>query len=92
MSFRVRVWLKGEPNPATGVIMDLGLVMDALKDAREALDHRYLNDIEGLSMPTLENIALWIWNRLSAQISRLDQVGVYRDSCGEGCEYYGPES
>ena len=30
----------------------------------KALDHKYLNDIEGLSNPTTEHVAMWIWNKL----------------------------
>ena len=36
----------------------------AVADAREALDHRFLNEVEGLEPPTLERIAMWLWDRL----------------------------
>ena len=47
-SFRVRVTLEGRPNPKTGLISDLGLVKRAFDSALEKLDHRYLNEIDGL--------------------------------------------
>ena len=43
-----------------------------------------------LSAPTLERIAMWIWNRLSNRVPGLSQVEVHRDSCNEGCIYRGP--
>ena len=39
----------------------------ALADAQDALDHRLLNEVEGLEAPTLERIAMWLWNRLHNQ-------------------------
>ena len=54
---------------------------------RGVLDHTYLNDIDGLGIPTLENISRWIWRRLQNELPGLDWVLVRRGSCGEGCAY-----
>jgi 6-pyruvoyltetrahydropterin/6-carboxytetrahydropterin synthase len=51
------------------------------------LDHTYLNDIDRLEIPTLENISRWIWRRLQNELPGLDRVLVRRGSCGEGCAY-----
>lgn len=88
-SFRVRVTLEGKPDKRTGLIADLGQVETAFGTAREKLDHRYLNEIEGLETPTLENIAMWLWRHFYRELPSLAQIGVYRDTCGEGCEYQG---
>ena len=58
---------------------------------RRELDHRYLNDIEGLSVPTLENVARWIWHRLNARLDGLERVVVRRGQPGtsEACAYSG---
>lgn len=89
-SFRARVVVEGEPNSDTGYIFHFDELSSALKDTEDALDHRLLNDVEGLSAPTLERIAMWIWNRLSNRVPGLCQVEVHRDSCNEGCIYRGP--
>ena len=88
-SFRVRVTLEGRPDPRTGLITDLGAVKAATDSAQDALDHRYLNDIAGLELPTLETLAMWLWRRIAPELPALAQIGIYRDSCGEGCEYQG---
>jgi 6-pyruvoyltetrahydropterin/6-carboxytetrahydropterin synthase len=88
-SFRVRVTLEGKPDSKTGLISDLGAVKNAFDSAREQLDHRYLNEVKGLETPTLENIAMWLWRHFASNLPGLAQVGVYRDTCGEGCEYQG---
>ena len=89
-SFRVRVTLDGEPDETTGVVMHLDDVESAVADAREALDHRFLNEVDGLSQPTLERISIWLWERLHNRLPGLTEIEVARDSCHEGCVYRGP--
>ena len=89
-SFRVRVTIEGEPDPETGLIADLGEVKSKLQSIEARLDHKYLNrDVEGLSLPTLENITKWIWDALKPDMPLLKEVAVHRDTCREGCVYRG---
>jgi 6-pyruvoyltetrahydropterin/6-carboxytetrahydropterin synthase len=90
-SFRVRVTVAGEPDPVTGLVVHFEELEAALDDAREALDHRMLNEIEGLELPTLERISLWLWDRLHNRVPGLAEVEIVRDSCHEGCVYRGPQ-
>ncbi|MEQ1695827.1 MAG: 6-carboxytetrahydropterin synthase [Hyphomicrobiaceae bacterium] len=89
-SFRVRVTLEGEPDPQTGLIMHLGDLADAMRSAHDDLDHRMLNEIPGLEVPTLERITMWLWNRLDHRVPGLAEILIARDSCHEGCVYRGP--
>ncbi len=89
-SFRVRVTVEGRPDLATGYVVHFDDLSAALADAREVLDHRLLNDVEGLTSPTLERIAEWLWNRLANRVPGLAEILVARDSCQEGCVYAGP--
>jgi len=89
-SFRVRVTIDGEPDDKTGLIMHLDDVEAALADVHEALDHRMLNEVDGLSQPTLERITMWLWDRLHNRLPGLAEIEIARDSCREGCIYRGP--
>lgn len=89
-SFRVRVTVEGEPDAETGLVMHFDDLSEAIAEAREALDHRFLNDIEGLKAPTLELISIWLWNRLQNRVPGLAEIVIARDSCQEGCVYSGP--
>lgn len=89
-SFRARVVIEGEPGPETGYVFHFDDLSAAIRDTEEALDHRLLNEVEGLSAPTLERIAMWIWNRLANRVPGLSEIEVHRDSCNEGCLYRGP--
>ena len=89
-SFRVRVTVDGEPDAETGLVMHLEDLESALENAREALDHRLLNEVEGLAAPTLERVTVWLWDRLHNRLPGLAEIEVARDSCHEGCLYRGP--
>ncbi|HEY0525094.1 MAG TPA: 6-carboxytetrahydropterin synthase, partial [Stellaceae bacterium] len=89
-SFRLDVAVAGEPDPETGVILHFAEFERALDEVREALDHRLLNEINGLQTPTLEHLVVWVAGRLAPKLPGLARVTVRRDSIGESCTYYLP--
>lgn len=91
-SFRARVWIEGEPAADTGLVFHFDDLSAAIADAQDALDHRLLNEVDGLEKPTLELIVIWLWNRLANKVPGLAQIEVHRDSCHEGCIYNGPDA
>jgi 6-pyruvoyltetrahydropterin/6-carboxytetrahydropterin synthase len=86
-SFTVTVTLRGARDPKTQWIVNLEKLQKALDTVHEQLDHRYLNEIEGLEIPTLETISHWIWQKLKPEFPRLYRVTVERGTLGEGCSY-----
>jgi 6-pyruvoyltetrahydropterin/6-carboxytetrahydropterin synthase len=89
-SFRADVTVRGMPDPATGMVVDLGLIEHSLAELRAALDHKFLNNVPDLGRPTLENLARYIWDHV-AMVAPLARITVARESCGESCSYYGPD-
>src|SRR3954452_3141731 len=87
-SFRVTVHVVGEPGPETGWVMDFAELSDAFAPLHEQLDHRLLNDVDGLDNPTSEVLAAWIWERLVAVLPGLSKV-VVRETCTAGAIYRG---
>ena len=89
-SFRAEVTVRGTPDPASGMVLDLGLLERAIADVQKALDHKLLNKVASLGPPTLENLSRFVFDRVqhAGQIAR---VSIFRDSCGESCTYYGPQ-
>jgi 6-pyruvoyltetrahydropterin/6-carboxytetrahydropterin synthase len=88
-SFYVEVILRGEADPATGFLRDLGEVNAALGEVRELLDHRVLNEVEGLGKPTLENLAKFIFFRARKTLPEIVRVKLRRPSYGQTCVYEG---
>jgi 6-pyruvoyltetrahydropterin/6-carboxytetrahydropterin synthase len=88
-SYRAKVTVRGMPDPQTGMVLDLGLFERTLFDARDGLDHHFLDEVADLGPATLENLAAWIWRKLAPIATGLSRVTVYRDSNGEACSYEG---
>ncbi len=87
-SFRIELHVEGQPDPHTGWIMDFAELAQAFKPLHELLDHRYLNEIDGLENPTSERLAQWIWERIRPTVPLLSEV-VVRETCSSGCSYRG---
>ena len=81
--------MRGTPDPATGMVLDLGLLERSMAEVQKTLDHKLLNKIEALGPPTLENLSRFIWERVQ-HAGKVTRVSVHRDSCNESCTYYGP--
>ena len=89
-SFRSEVTIRGTPDPATGMVTDLGILERSIAEVQKTLDHKLLNRIDALGPPTLENLARFIWERVQ-HAGRVTRVSVHRDSCHESCTYFGPQ-
>lgn len=76
-SYRVELRLEGPVDPQSGWVVDFFTIESAFAPLLAILDHHYLNEIDGLENPTAENIALWIWQRMRAQMPLLTAVLVF---------------
>lgn len=72
-NYIVEVSIEGEPDPVTGMILDLKQLKDILEDrVLSVYDHRHLNrEVEPFDriVPTAENMAIDIWNRIVVPIA-----------------------
>ena len=89
-SFEAVITILGEIDPATGWVMDFDEIDRMIEGVRVELDHRLLNDIEGLAIPTLEHLTGWLWDRLAGQIAGVTQITVSRPSIGQSCTLRAP--
>ena len=73
-NYALEVAVEGEIDPETSMVINLTDLDRILKEEVDApLDHRNLNrDVPDFTdrPPTAENLALWIWKRLSERIGR----------------------
>lgn len=87
-SFVAVVHVSGEVDPHTGWVIDFADISDAVRPLVDQLDHRYLNEIDGLDNPTSEHLARWVWCRLEPRLPLLFAVTI-RETCTAGCTYRG---
>src|SRR4051812_44344716 len=75
----------GEPNPTTGMLVDLAELRSAIERVREMLDHRFLDEVPGVGPPTLENLCAFVWKQLLDPRWLLHSVTVRREASGDQC-------
>jgi len=63
-------------------------LLEPLRAAYDALDHRYLNDLPGLGNATSEVLAGYLWDRLAADVRGLRTITV-QETCSARCIYHG---
>ena len=82
-NYTLEVTVQGEVDPVSGFVVDLKALKDIMeREVVQVYDHRHLNlEVPEFKdvIPTTENIAIAIWNRLAGKISgaRLHRVRVY---------------
>ena len=84
-SFRLEVTVAGTVRPGEEWVQDFSELTAILNATAARLDHRLLNEIEGLSVPTLERICLWVAEELKPQLPGLRAVTLARPSLDERC-------
>lgn len=78
-TYRVEVVLRGEVDHR-GMVRDYAEVAEAWAPIHAMLDHRTLNDVEGLENPTTEVLAPFILAALVDALPELVSVRVYESS------------
>jgi 6-pyruvoyltetrahydropterin/6-carboxytetrahydropterin synthase len=87
-SFRIEVHVTGAVDDSSGWVVDFADIRSAFQPLHDALDYRFLNEVDGLSNPTSENLARWIWRGLRPGLPGLTKV-IVRETCTAGCAYRG---
>jgi 6-pyruvoyltetrahydropterin/6-carboxytetrahydropterin synthase len=84
-TYHAELAVAGRPDPKSGMVMDLARLRELAGVARERLDHRLLNEVEGLGPPTLENLCAYLWRTLESQGCTPSRVTIWREGMGDSC-------
>lgn len=85
-SFKLILTLVGELDPKIGWVIDYNEIQAKMKPLLEKIDHRVLNEVEGLENPTSELLAKWIYDRARKELPTLVKVTVAETPLTE-CSY-----
>lgn len=76
-----------QSGPKGGMLIDFVDLSAVIKPLVETcLDHWHLNDSTGLENPTSEELARWIYNKVSPLLPLLVAVRI-EETCTSACEY-----
>ena len=82
-TYTASISVSGEPDE-DGMVKDFGHFQWAIEPLKLRLDHKFLDNVEGLGIPTLENLCLYIANFFK-NVEGLCEVTVERVASGDKC-------
>ncbi|MFZ1703958.1 MAG: 6-carboxytetrahydropterin synthase QueD [Saprospiraceae bacterium] len=78
-TYRLKVELEGDLIPELEWVVDFAEVKRVINPIIDSIDHVLLNDIEGLENPTAERIAIWLWDKIKADLPMLTKIELYEN-------------
>ncbi|HEY4185640.1 MAG TPA: 6-carboxytetrahydropterin synthase QueD [Polyangia bacterium] len=87
-SYKVELHVIGPVDPATGWLVDFGVMDDRWASLFGKLDHQYLNDVPGLENSTCENLSAYVWEHMKTALPGLSAVTVW-ETYDSRCTYRG---
>jgi len=85
-TYSAEIAVQGCPDTTTGMVLDLGILREHAQRIRSCLDHRFLDEVDGLGVPTLENLCLYVERALVASGIRPCRVSIWREGIGDRCD------
>ena len=88
-SYCIEVSVEGDVDPERGWVIDFADIDERAQPLVRQLDHQVLNELDGLTNPTSELLAVWWWQRLAPQLPGLCEVMVSETPTSR-CVFRGP--
>ena len=79
-TYTVDIVLEGPTDNRLQWVTDYAVIAEAWAPVAELLDHKDLNEVEGLGHPTTEALAVWIWNHLAMSLPALTRLRVHEST------------
>jgi 6-pyruvoyltetrahydropterin/6-carboxytetrahydropterin synthase len=75
----MKLYFDGELDDKLGWVMDFSEIKMAVAPVIKRVDHKLINDIEGLENPTCEIFAQWFWNEIKPLLPQLTRVELHEN-------------
>ena len=87
-TYRLTVILESELVKKLDWVVDFAEVKNVINPIIDSIDHKLLNDIEGLQNPTCEIVAIWLWNKIKDELPQLTKIEL-SENASSGVIYEG---
>ncbi|UPQ83616.1 6-carboxytetrahydropterin synthase [Pseudomonas knackmussii] len=84
-TYEAEVTVAGQPDPTSGMLIDLGYLRSEIARVKEMLDHRLLDEVQGLGSATIENLCAFIREHMEGSVPGLCAVMIERRASGDRC-------
>lgn len=82
-SYEARIFVRGERDPATGMVVDIGDLRRSTDALIGELERTSMEDVADLGPATIENLAVWFHRRLTGSVPGLHRIEISRDAHGD---------
>lgn len=76
-TYQLTIFIQGPLDAHLGWVDDFAVIKNEVKKIIEIVDHKMLNNIEGLENPTCELLAKWLWDQIRMKIPLLKKIELY---------------
>ena len=76
-TYRLKVYINGPIDEHTGWVADFAELKKSVKSVIEEVDHKFLNNIDGLDNPTCELLARWLWQKIKPLVPGLSKIELH---------------
>jgi 6-pyruvoyltetrahydropterin/6-carboxytetrahydropterin synthase len=87
-TYHAEVTLAGQPDPETGMMLDLGFLRQEIERVRLMLDHHFLDEVPGIGPATVENLCAYIYRQLKDVLPNIACITVERPASGDRCRFF----
>lgn len=87
-SFKITLSFSGDLDPKIGWVVDYHEVTRLVRPILDKIDHKILNEVDGLQNPTSELLAKWLFDQIKTILPRLTSINVSETRDTE-CIYQG---
>ncbi len=87
-TFDVQIKVVGDVDSSTGFLVGFSEIEKSVAGVKTIVDHRYLNEIDGLENPTTEILSKWLWGHLQKVVPTLKEISV-QEHYSRGVIYHG---
>lgn len=84
-TYHAEIYLTGQISADTGMVVDIGIIKNHTENIKKLLDHKFLNQVPKLGIPTMENLCLFINQIFNENGITLSKVSVWRKAAGNRC-------
>ncbi|MEC7264363.1 MAG: 6-carboxytetrahydropterin synthase QueD [Bacteroidota bacterium] len=76
-TYQLTLYFEGKIDEKLGWIMDFSEIKRAVDPIIECIDHKLLNEVEGLENPSCELIAIWLWDKIRLKVPQLSRIKLF---------------
>jgi 6-pyruvoyltetrahydropterin/6-carboxytetrahydropterin synthase len=87
-TFKITISLKGPKVEPIGWVIDYNDIIKKVQPILSLVDHKILNEIQGLENPTTENLCVWLFERIKKAMPELTAITISETPNSE-CRYEG---